>query len=130
MAPMRWARLQRAPIPLIKARIAPACFDSVSQQAESTILFCLHRIGEELLEQPTATGTRGLGRPSLGRARQEPPKSAPSLAEQVGSKKRGERLKKLGSAAKDVIINAAAKLHIRTPDLTDPTKCCNPQPST
>jgi N6-adenosine-specific RNA methylase IME4 len=87
--------------------------EDVRRQAEQTIVLALARVGEELAAQPVATGTRGqlVGPGVIGGTPGGPPIDTPTLANQVGSKNRGLRLKKLATSGKDVLVAAVAKLH-------------------
>jgi len=84
--------------------------DEVRRQAEQTIVLALRRVGEELAAQPIATGTRLQGR-TIGGPVVVPPSDTPTLAQQVGSKNRGLRLKNLAAAPREVIVETVAKLH-------------------
>jgi len=80
--------------------------EDIRRQAEQVIVLANHRIGSELLKAPVNEG----GRP----ARTSPPSgpvSSPTLAEQVGSKQRGWRLKKLAKMPKPDVERIVAQLH-------------------
>jgi hypothetical protein len=94
--------------------------DDVRQQAERVIVLANYRIGEEITAAPVATGTRGqlVGRDASGASRRDAPESAPSLKDQVGSQKRGLRLKKLASIPKNDVIRRVADLHAEDREAT------------
>lgn len=79
--------------------------DEIRQQAETVIIMANHRIGIELAAAPVATA----GRPSKNRHSENA--NFPSLEEQVGSKNRGLRLKKLASIPETEVKEAITKLH-------------------
>jgi hypothetical protein len=87
--------------------------EDVRQQAEMTILLAKHRIGTELANVPMAKGTRGTmrGKDSSGAPlRDAPEDGAPSLAQQVGSQKRGLRLKALARISREALQTTAKAL--------------------
>jgi N6-adenosine-specific RNA methylase IME4 len=87
--------------------------DEVRQQAEWTIALANVRIGEELRAQPAATGTRGqlMGPGVIGGTSKVPPINTPTLAQQVGSKNRGLRLKGLATAGRAAVKQCVTRLH-------------------
>lgn len=103
-------------------------FSDMKRRAEEVFICCEMRIGVELAKQAPAKGTRGQlagkeagdhkgkgkAKPVVsGGARQAPPET-PTIAEQVGSKKRGIRLKQLAAAAAGsptVLKETIAKIH-------------------
>jgi hypothetical protein len=89
--------------------------DVVRIQASEVIVFANHRIGEELTKLPVAKGATEKG---TKRGTTRPPESAASLKEQVGSKNRGLRLKKLGAQPKPVVQAAVEKLANDGRDIT------------
>jgi hypothetical protein len=90
-----------------------AGLEDVRQQAERTIILASERVGAELAATPVATGTRGTARGSTngsGGILKVPPESTPTLADQVGSKNRGLRLKKLATVGARLTSFAHASL--------------------
>jgi N6-adenosine-specific RNA methylase IME4 len=85
--------------------------EEIRHQAEGVIVLANHRIGTEVTAQPVAKGgaTKGVGR----RGMQHSAKAAlpATLAEQVGSKTRGLRLKKLAQIEKPELKRIMAELH-------------------
>ncbi len=79
-------------------------FEEVRHDAERVILLARHRIGKELKQAPLASP----GRPKIGSHSE--PISEPTIAEQVGSKTRGLRLKKLAEVTRDELLKAASQL--------------------
>ena len=79
-------------------------YEDVRRDAERVILCARHRIGEELKAAPLASA----GRPKIGA--HTAPISAPTIAEQVGSKDRGLRLKKLAEVGRVELLKAATTL--------------------
>jgi N6-adenosine-specific RNA methylase IME4 len=74
----------------------------VGRDAERVILIAKHRTGQELRQ---ASVNRGAATRSAERTA-----SPPTIAEQVGSKQRGHRLKKLAEVTRHDLLQAAAKL--------------------
>jgi N6-adenosine-specific RNA methylase IME4 len=93
--------------------------EEIRHQAEGVIVLANHRIGTEIMAQPVAQGTRGQlrGRASGG-VRRVPPEKRPTLAEQVESKTRGLRLKKLAQIDKPEVKRIIAQLHADGKDAT------------
>jgi hypothetical protein len=81
--------------------------DQVRQKAEATIIACNLRIGEELKAAPVAKGGEQHHVIPTGTAKVP----VPTLAEQVGSKNHGLRLKKLATAGKAKVTATVQKLH-------------------
>jgi N6-adenosine-specific RNA methylase IME4 len=94
-------------------RLLYAEVEEVRRQAEQTIVLASTRVGEELRAQPVAVGTRGQlqGRDASGGSLRTPPEDGPTLAQQVGSKNRGLRLKRLASAGRDAVAAGIRQLH-------------------
>lgn len=86
--------------------------DEVRVQAERTIVLAWHRIGEELRKQPAAIGTRGQlqGKGPSGAIVVPPGDDAPTLAQQVGSKKLGIRLKRLAETPRETVLETIGSL--------------------
>jgi N6-adenosine-specific RNA methylase IME4 len=82
--------------------------EEIRHQAEGVIVLANHRIGTEVAAQPVAKGGQPHQRKATG-ARKTP--VAASLAEQVGSKTRGIRLKKLAQIEKPELKRIMAQLH-------------------
>ena len=84
--------------------------NEVRQQAERTIALANLRIGEELAAQPVAKGAQGnpggrgakIVQPAEGAAQ------PPTLAQQVGSKNEGLRLKRLAASGRPAVIILSA----------------------
>jgi hypothetical protein len=93
--------------------------DEVKHEAERAVLLVRHRAGEVLRDQPAATGTRGMGRPSLGVAQRATPKTnQATMKEMVGSQDRGSRLKQLAQIPRTLLDQTIKKLHDRGKDAT------------
>jgi site-specific DNA-methyltransferase (adenine-specific) len=93
-------------------RVFYAEVDAVRTQAERAILLAEHRCGEELAKAPKAKGTRGqlIGRGVIiGAAPDAEP--IPTIAEQVGSARRGHNLKALAAIPRATMLDVAATLH-------------------
>lgn len=80
--------------------------DEIREQAETVLIMGSHRIGSELAAAPVAKA----GRPAKNRS-PEGTNSPASLAEQVGSKKRGLRLKKLAAVPADEVRKIIGQIH-------------------
>ena len=91
--------------------------EAIRHQAEEVVVLANHRIGTEIKAAPVATGSRGQGRPGLGASRRAAPKQA-TLKEQVGSQKRGLRLKRLADLGKPEVQRIIKTLHDEGKDAT------------
>lgn len=113
-----YAELQRLKRAADAIRILFAEVDAVRQQAERTVLLAKRRCGEELAKAPRAIGSRGqlIGPGVIGPAHKAEPIA--TLAEQVGSAKRGANLKQLASIPREAILAAADALHARGKEAT------------
>lgn len=80
--------------------------EEVRQQAERTIVLASHRVGIELTAQPLAKAGRPTNRPS-----ESADLPTPTLAQQVGSKNRGLRLKRLAAVDRDAVALTVRALH-------------------
>lgn len=87
--------------------------EEVRLQAEQTIVLASHRIGEELRKPPVAKG----GQPYQATGTAKVP-VAPTLAQQVGSKNRGLRLKGLGEAPREVVTRTIKLLQAKGVEAT------------
>jgi hypothetical protein len=92
-----------------------ADIDLVRIEAGKVIVFANYRIGVELVKLPKAKGAAEKG---TNRGTTRTPQGAASLKEQVGSKNRGLRLKKLGSQEKSVVEAVTEKLIDQGKDVT------------
>jgi N6-adenosine-specific RNA methylase IME4 len=85
--------------------------DEVRHHAERIIVVANHRIGRELKSAPVAKGARGGGRKAGPRgALVKPRDTAPTLKEQVGSKTRGLRMKRLAALPIEHVKHVVADL--------------------
>jgi hypothetical protein len=92
-----------------------ADIDVIRVEAGKVIVFANHRIGVEMVKLPPAKGAAEKG---TNRGTTRHPEGAASLKEQVGSKNRGLRLKKLGSQDKSVVEAVTEKLADEGKDVT------------
>ncbi len=88
--------------------------EDVKRQAEQTIVVGSHRVGEELRAAPVATA-RGSNQ---FKERPSQDASPPTLAQQVGSKNRGLRLKQLAETPRQSVVETVQKLQQSGRDAT------------
>jgi N6-adenosine-specific RNA methylase IME4 len=86
--------------------------EEIRHQAEEVIVLANHRIGTEVAAQPDARGGDRKQSGTSGRF------ARPTLEDQVGSQKRGVRLKKLARLGKPEVKRIIAKLHDDGKDAT------------
>lgn len=89
--------------------------DQVRIEAGRIIVFANHRIGEELTRLPNAKPS---GSNQHKKQDRHPERADPTLKEQVGSKNRGLRLKKLAAHPKEVVKGTVQTLANNGKDVT------------